>query len=47
MTAPTLQPLLEVEHLAVSFGALNVLEDVELAVPRGQAVGIVGPNGAA
>ncbi|MFE9438820.1 ABC transporter ATP-binding protein [Streptomyces sp. NPDC006602] len=46
MTAPVLQPLLEVEHLAVSFGALNVLEDVELAVPRGQAVGIVGPNGA-
>lgn len=39
-------PLLEVEHLAVSFGDLHVLEDVELAVPRGQAVGIVGPNGA-
>ncbi|MCL6732556.1 ABC transporter ATP-binding protein [Streptomyces neyagawaensis] len=39
-------PLLEVDHLAVRFGELRVLEDVELAVPRGQAVGIVGPNGA-
>ncbi|MBZ3905269.1 MULTISPECIES: ABC transporter ATP-binding protein [Streptomyces] len=39
-------PLLEVEHLAVSFGELRVLEDVQLTVPRGQAVGIVGPNGA-
>ncbi|GAQ55284.1 ABC transporter ATP-binding protein [Streptomyces acidiscabies] len=46
MTATAAQPLLEVEHLAVSFGALHVLEDVELTVPRGQAVGIVGPNGA-
>ncbi|GGS30554.1 ABC transporter ATP-binding protein [Streptomyces humidus] len=39
-------PLLRVEHLAVSFGELRVLEDVDLAVPKGQAVGIVGPNGA-
>ncbi|WP_162795074.1 ABC transporter ATP-binding protein [Nonomuraea lactucae] len=38
--------MLEVEHLAVSFGTLRVLDDVSLAIPPGQAVGIVGPNGA-
>jgi len=38
--------LLEVEQVAKSYGALDVLTAVDLTVPTGQALGIVGPNGA-
>ncbi|WNM24419.1 ABC transporter ATP-binding protein [Demequina capsici] len=39
-------PLLEVDSVAKSYGALDVLTSVDLTVPAGQALGIVGPNGA-
>jgi zinc transport system ATP-binding protein len=36
---------LEVEHLAVSFGPRQVLQDLSFAVPEGGALAIIGPNG--
>jgi branched-chain amino acid transport system ATP-binding protein len=38
--------LLEVAGLKKSFGSIVVAEDLDLAVGRGEAVGIIGPNGA-
>jgi ABC-type branched-subunit amino acid transport system ATPase component len=43
-TAPP--ALLEVENLAVSYGAINALKGVSLAVGEGEFVSVVGPNGA-
>ena len=44
---PTLsQPLLDVQHVSKSFGALKVTDDVSLTLRAGQALGIIGPNGA-
>ena len=37
---------MEVRSVAKSYGALQVLTEIDLAVPAGQALGIVGPNGA-
>ena len=38
-------PLAEVDHVSFSYGANPVLEDVSLAVSRGEFVALVGPNG--
>jgi zinc transport system ATP-binding protein len=42
------QPLhaLEVEHLAVHFGAVEIFRDVNFSVPRGSSLAVIGPNGA-
>lgn len=45
-SAGTATSLLEVRSVAKSYGALQVLTEIDLAVPAGQALGIVGPNGA-
>ncbi|WP_062314349.1 ABC transporter ATP-binding protein [Demequina rhizosphaerae] len=45
-TAGAGEALLEVDSVAKSYGALDVLTAVHLSVPAGQALGIVGPNGA-
>lgn len=37
---------LVVENLSVELGGRTVLEDAELAVDRGEIVGLIGPNGA-
>ncbi|GGG19507.1 ABC transporter ATP-binding protein [Caldovatus sediminis] len=37
--------MLEVEHLAVSYGPTRILEDVSFAVPEGQVVSLLGGNG--
>ncbi len=39
-------PILALERLRKSYGALKVIDDVSLAVDEGQALGILGPNGA-
>jgi len=38
-------PLLEVDRVSVRYGDTLVLEDVSLAVGRGEFLGIIGPNG--
>jgi len=38
--------LLDVEHLTVTYGAVTAVDDVSLAVDRGEIVGLIGPNGA-
>jgi branched-chain amino acid transport system ATP-binding protein len=38
--------MLSVEHLAAGYGAVQVLWDVSLSVPRGQIVTMIGSNGA-
>jgi branched-chain amino acid transport system ATP-binding protein len=39
-------PILALEPVSKSFGALKVADAVSLEVPEGQALGIIGPNGA-
>ncbi len=39
-------PILQVENLAKSFGAVVVADDLSLALQPGEALGIIGPNGA-
>jgi branched-chain amino acid transport system ATP-binding protein len=38
--------LLEIRRLTKSFGSLKVADGIDLAIARGEAVGIIGPNGA-
>jgi branched-chain amino acid transport system ATP-binding protein len=38
--------LLEIKSVAKSYGALQVLTEIDFTVPSGQSLGIVGPNGA-
>lgn len=38
--------MLEISHIGVTFGGLQALADVDLAVNEGEIVGLVGPNGA-
>lgn len=42
----TKQPLLEMEHINKSFGAVCALQDVSFRIYPGEAVGLVGDNGA-
>jgi branched-chain amino acid transport system ATP-binding protein len=44
--APANNVLLSVERLAAGYGAVQVLWDVSLSVPRGQIVTMIGSNGA-
>jgi branched-chain amino acid transport system ATP-binding protein len=39
-------PLLSLEHVSKSFGALKVIDDLSLSLAAGEALGILGPNGA-
>jgi branched-chain amino acid transport system ATP-binding protein len=39
-------PILRIEHLRRSFGALTVTDDVSLDIARGELHALIGPNGA-
>ena len=38
--------LLELEGLSKSYGALKVIDDLDVHLDEGEALGVVGPNGA-
>src|SRR6516164_6236627 len=40
------EPVLAVEHLCKSYGALKAVEKLSFTVGAGEIVGLVGPNGA-
>lgn len=42
----TTETVLQIEHLKKHFGAVQAVEDVSLAVRRGEVFGFLGPNGA-
>jgi zinc transport system ATP-binding protein len=37
--------VLEVEHLSVGFGKIEVVKDLSFGVPRGGSLAVIGPNG--
>lgn len=39
-------PLLDIQHLSVSYGKALAIEDVSIHVDKGELVGVLGPNGA-
>lgn len=41
----TEEGVLEIQGLAVSYGANNALSGVDAVIPRGEVVGLIGPNG--
>lgn len=45
-TGPGAAPLLDVQQVSRSFGALQVISGLDLRVMPGEALGIIGPNGA-
>lgn len=38
--------MIKIEHINKSFGAQQVLKDINLDIPAGQVLGLLGPNGA-
>ena len=40
------RPLLEVQDVTLSFGAVRALDGVSLAIPEGSLFAVIGPNGA-
>lgn len=41
-----MQPILQLDGLSKSFGAITVADDMSYALNPGEALGIIGPNGA-
>jgi len=42
---PTRRPLLKIERLSVDFGRLKVLRDIDIEIPRGQTLAVIGESG--
>ncbi|MFA4841895.1 MAG: amino acid ABC transporter ATP-binding protein [Agrococcus sp.] len=40
-----MQPLVELDHVNKHYGELHVLNDINVAVPKGQVVVVIGPSG--
>ena len=45
MTTNERQPLLQVQHLGIAFGDLNVLKDINVDIYKGDVVCVIGPSG--
>ncbi|HIS33034.1 MAG TPA: ABC transporter ATP-binding protein [Candidatus Limivivens intestinipullorum] len=45
-TAETAMPILEAKSLGIQFGGLKAVQDFNMAIYRGELVGLIGPNGA-
>ena len=39
-------PVLDVDHISISFGGLKAVQDFSLRIPAGALHGLIGPNGA-
>lgn len=46
MIGDSIDHILELQNIQLTFGALVVMEDVSLSVARGEVCSIIGPNGA-
>jgi ABC-type branched-subunit amino acid transport system ATPase component len=46
MTTTTVNPKLSAEGLSVGYGPVNVVSDIDLALPSGSITAVLGPNGA-
>jgi phospholipid/cholesterol/gamma-HCH transport system ATP-binding protein len=42
---PKIEPLIELRGISKSFGKNKVLDDVDLKIYKGEAIGIIGPSG--
>jgi branched-chain amino acid transport system ATP-binding protein len=42
----TSDPILELRHVSASYGAIEVLHDIDISVSKGEVVALLGPNGA-
>ena len=40
------KPILELDHVTMTFGGLRAVDDLSFAVNEGEIVGLIGPNGA-
>ena len=40
------KPMLEVNHLSISFGGLRAVDDFNITINKGELYGLIGPNGA-
>ncbi|EIJ78892.1 cation ABC transporter ATP-binding protein [Bacillus methanolicus PB1] len=41
----TLEPIVKIKNLSYRYEKVNVLENINLSIPKGSFLGIVGPNG--
>src|SRR5574344_646507 len=40
------QPALEIQHLVKRFGSITAIDDISLAIKKGEIFGLIGPDGA-